>query len=711
MLRDLPHNERRVFFSDTHLCYNAGWRGTDPVMKNENILKGKYRRYFQWPLYLLGLWCVLVIVLLFVDRKACLYVLPFLLVHAAVSFFLYRTAQQQLMRELVRFAMEFDRIEKDLMEDFVLPTVLVTPEGTVIWANEALESLLGERPAAGKNISFYLPEIVGSELPRKASRTELDLKVGDRTFRAAMQKAGIGQFEKNQQLVTAGGGQYIIAIFLFDESELVELERLNEENKIVTGIIAIDNYDEALESVEDVRRSLLLALIDRKISRYFSDYDGVLKRYDGEHYIFVVRKTRYEEMKQAHFSLLEEVKDVKIGNEMAITLSMGIGLNQGSFTKDAEAAQAAIDMALSRGGDQAIVRDKEKVTFYGGRTGAVEKYTRVKARVKAHALREIISSKERVVIMGHKVTDIDALGAAIGIYRAAKTLGKPASIVIDRASTSIQPMVDEFTRSGQYEPGIFIDREEAMRIVNSDTVVVVVDTNRPSYTECPELLEMTEAIVVLDHHRQGEEVIPGARLSYIEPYASSACEMAAEILQYFDEEVKLRNREYDAMYAGIVVDTNNFNSRTGVRTFEAAAYLRRNGADMSRVRKFFRERIEDYRARAQAITNAEIFMNAYAISECPSEGLSSPTIVCAQAANELLNIASVKASFVLTEYNELVYVSARAIDEVNVQLIMERLGGGGHINMAGTQFEHRTTAEVRQLLKDTIRQMTEEGDI
>ena len=680
-------------------------------MNKETFFKGKYNTYFIWPILLSIFWIAAVISLFFTDRTAGAIALGFLLIYMAIAALLYRSGRRNVAYELINFAACYDRMEKDLLQGFALPFAFLDKEGTVLWANEAFADQIMAENAIGKNISRIIPEIAKNELPAKEKRTELTFTYNDVHYRAAMQKADVRQLAEGQKLIESDAADYLIALYLFDENELYRQYRINEENKIVVGIIAIDNYDEALENVEEVRRSLLLALIDRRVNKYFNEHDGVLRKVDNEHYFFVVRKTKYEEMRDEKFSLIEDVKDVKIGNEMSVTLSMGLGLNQGSFTKDAEAAQASLDMALARGGDQVIVRDNEKVTFFGGRTGGVEKYTRVKARVKAHALHEIISAKERVVIMGHKITDVDALGAAVGIYRAVKTLGKPAYIVIDKNSRSIQPIIAEFAGKQEYEQGLFVDRNRAKELVDEDTVLVVVDTNKPSYTECRELLDRTEAIVVLDHHRQGEEVIKNARLSYIEPYASSACEMASEILQYFDEEVKLKSVEADCMYAGIMVDTNNFNMRTGVRTFEAAAYLRRNGADMTRVRKMFREDLADYTAKAKAISEAELFMGAFAISICPSEGLASPTIVCAQAANDLLGIVGVKASFVLTEYNDLVYVSARAIDEVNVQVIMERLGGGGHINMAGTQFEGLTLEEVRDLIRKTIREMSEEGDI
>ena len=337
----------------------------------------------------------------------------------------------------------------------------------------------------------------------------------------------------------------------------------------------------------------------------------------------------------------------------------------------------------------------------------MEKNTRVKARVKAQALKEFMSTKDRVVVMGHKITDVDALGAAIGIFRAGKTLGKSVSIVVNDPTKSIRPLIAGYVNNPDYEPSMFVDSEQAKDMVDNNTVVVVVDTNRPSYTECEELLHMTKTIVVLDHHRRGSEVIENAVLSYVEPYASSACEMVAEILQYFSDDLRLRNIEADCIYAGIMIDTNNFITRAGVRTFEAAAFLRRSGADMTRVRKMLRDNIDSYKARAEAVRTAEIYRGCFAIAKCPSEGLESPTVVGAQAANELLNIAGVKASFVLTTYNKEVYVSARAIDEVNVQVMMEKLGGGGHINIAGAQVK-RPIDEVQDMLKEIIDELYQE---
>ena len=486
--------------------------------------------------------------------------------------------------------------------------------------------------------------------------------------------------------------------------------RENDAQSLVVGLLYLDNYDEALESVEEVRRSLLTALIERKINKYIASLDGISKKIEKDKYLIILRKRSLLQLQANKFDILEEVKTVNIGNEMAVTISIGIGLDGLTYLQNYEFARTAIDLALGRGGDQAVVKTTDQVTYYGGKSQQVEKNTRVKARVKAHALREIITSKDRVIIMGHRIPDVDSFGAAVGIYRIAKELDRKAHIVLNDVTTSVQPLRDLFLND-DYEEDMLVSSEHAKSLAGAGTVLVVVDVNKPSITECPELLKICKSIVVLDHHRQGLETIENATLSYVEPYASSACEMVTEILQYISDGIKVKSGEADCLYSGIVIDTNNFMTKTGVRTFEAAAYLRRAGADVTRVRKLFRDDAVEYKAKADAVSQAEVYRNCYAISTSTGDGLQSPTIVAAQAANELLNIRGIKASFVLTEYQGLIYVSARSIDEVNVQVIMERLGGGGHMNIAGCQMEGITINDAIKAIKDTLDKMLEEGEL
>ena len=357
------------------------------------------------------------------------------------------------------------------------------------------------------------------------------------------------------------------------------------------------------------------------------------------------------------------------------------------------------------------MKDGDKIRYYGGKSQQVEKTTRVKARVKAHALRELMDTKDKILIMGHRNGDIDCIGSAIGIWRAATSFDKRARIVLQSVNASVKPILEKFKTSPDYPEDMFLTADQALDWADANTMLVVVDVNRPSITEAPKLLDRIHTIVVLDHHRQSAEIIKNATLSYVEPYASSACEMVAEILQYIGDGIRIKALEADAMYAGIMIDTHNFMNQTGVRTFEAAAFLRRNGADVVRVRKLFRDKPEDYRARAEAIQNMEIYHNYYALSVCPGEGLASASVVGAQAANEMLDIVGIKASFVATKVGDTMYFSARSIDEVNVQLIMEKLGGGGHRTIAGAQIKDITEKEAIEKLKAVIDDMEEKGEI
>ena len=334
----------------------------------------------------------------------------------------------------------------------------------------------------------------------------------------------------------------------------------------------------------------------------------------------------------------------------------------------------------------------------------------MKARVKAHALKELIEGKERVVVMGHSIGDVDSFGASVGIYRIARTLNRKAHIVLSDTDSSVKTIKSRFYTK-EYEDDMIISSQLAMELVDESTVLVIVDVNRASYTECPELIDMAQTVVVIDHHRQAGDSIDKAVLFYIEPYASSSCEMVAEISQYIGNGLKLRPAEAEAMYAGIMIDTNYFSNRTGIRTFEAMAYLRRSGADSVRVRKVFREDLSEYKIRAAAIQDTELYKDVYAIAESQSEGVESPTVVASKVANSLLDINGVKASFVLTKYKGKIYISARSIDEVNVQVMMERIGGGGHINMAGAQLKDTSVNEAKDIIRKQIDKMIEEGEI
>ena len=681
-------------------------------MKKRIKIKGRLRSYLQSSIIMGIMLAVVNLVIYLMDYRSGLLLTGALLIYFVVIFIMMFYNKPVIMNELISFATQYGQIQKRLLREMEIPYALLDEAGKVVWTNKAFETVIHKEKGYCKSITSVLPTLTKDRFPDEEEEAEMELEFEDSEFSVKMKKITLKDMASNSEIFQEPNYKgYLIALYLYDETALKIALRENDNQSLAVGMIYLDNYEEALESVEEVRRSLLIALIDRKINKYIASLDGIAKKMEKDKYLVILRKESVLQLQESKFDLLDDVKTVNIGNEMAVTLSIGIGLDGLSYTQNYEFSRTAIDLALGRGGDQAVVKTSGSITYYGGKSQQVEKNTRVKARVKAHALNEIISSKDKVLVMGHRLADMDSFGAAIGIYRIAKSLDRKAHIVINDVTTSVRPLLDMFQDNTEYQEDMIINSAQAVEAAEANTVLVVVDVNKPSITECPELLRTCKSIVVLDHHRQGSETIENATLSYVEPYASSACEMVTEILQYIKEGIRLRVEEANSMYAGMIVDTNNFTTKTGVRTFEAAAYLRRNGADVTRVRKLFREDALEYKTKADAVSQAEIYRGNYAISICSSEGVTSPTVLGAQAANELLNIKGIKASFVMTEYQGKIYISARSIDEVNVQVIMERLGGGGHMNIAGAQMEDATPGEAVRVIKRTLDTMIEEGDL
>ena len=649
-----------------------------------------------------------------IDHKASIVMSLFVALYFVIALLLYFIKRPTIIGDMVRFATNYENIQRRLLKELALPYAVLDSNGRMLWGNDEFCDIIGLEQKAKKSITNVFPEVTKDVFPNNEMDVELHLSFQEANYKVVLRKVLTPDIEDDYYLLNEeekDKSAYLIAMYLYDETEIMGLKKANSDQKQIIGLLYIDNYEEALESIDEVRRSLLTALVDRKINKYMQSIDAVIKKLEKDKYIFVFQNKYLPQLQSNKFSILEEVRAVNIGNEMAVTISMGLGVNADSYIRGYELARAAMDLALGRGGDQAVVKEGEKIYYYGGKSVSVEKNTRVKARVKAHALKEFVEAKDKVVIMGHSIGDVDSFGSAIGVYRIAKTLNKKAHIVINEVTTSVRPMISRFMNNPDYEEDMILNSAQAIEAVDANTILVVVDVNRPSYTECPELLKLTKTIVILDHHRQTGEAIENAALSYIEPYASSACEMVAEILQYIGEGLKLRQVEADAMYAGIMIDTNNFLTKTGVRTFEAAAFLRRSGADVTRIRKAFRTDMTEYLTKAQAITSTEVFMEHYAFTECGTQGVESPTVLGAQVANDLLEIDEIKASFVFTQFNGKIYISARSIDELNVQVVMEKLGGGGHMSVAGAQLVDCTVPEAMEKLKEVLTTMTQEGEI
>ncbi|MDO5477111.1 MAG: DHH family phosphoesterase [Eubacteriales bacterium] len=683
----------------------------DTVEQGIRRRRGRVSGYFRITITLGIILWVTDFLLLSFDWRAFASVTVFCLLYSAVMAAAFVNSRAIYFREISEYARELHAIEDMLLQEMDMPYALLDMGGHILWMNPSFEEAIHRDRTYQRPVSTVIPALTRDVFPVDEKPVKVALELEGNSYSAQMRRIPANHLSGSEAMFGDAVGGSIISLNLVDNTAVRLAVREVDDQSLAVGLFYIDNYEEVIDTVEEVRKALLIALIDRKVNQYISAIDGICSKIEKDKYLIILRKKSLQELQDGHFDILENVKTVNIGNEMAVTLSLGFGVDGLAYTQNYEFARNAVDLALGRGGDQAVVKSPENVVYYGGKTRQIEKNTRVKARVKAQALKEIIRARDAVFIMGHKMGDPDSFGSAVGIYRIARTLEKKAYIIINERTISIVQILRLFEDNPEYGKDFIITSQEALDMVTDNACVVVVDVNTPGRTECPELLTHCKSIVVLDHHRAGKDVIEGATLSYVETYASSACEMAAEIVQYTGENIRLRPEEADAMYGGIVVDTDGFVKNAGVRTFEAAAYLRRSGADVVRVRKLFREEAVEYKARADAVSQAEIYRDCFAISVLKGDGLRSPTVVGAQAANQLLNIDGIKASFVMTRHNGQIFISARSIDEVNVQIIMEHMGGGGHINMAGSQMTDATEEEAIEAVKKVIDQMIEEGEI
>lgn len=681
-------------------------------MNNEKILRKKLERYLLMPLVVSIVLMALSGFLFLVDRKSAIIVTAVVSVVIATELVVYFLSKAGIMPALIRFALEQGQIQKELLKELSVPYALLDTDGKILWGNKMFVDAIGEgsKKRIRKNIVTFFP-MMSIDVLKSEEQINMDLEYNEVQYNALIRKITFDEVFEDEDAVVAPKGEALLALYLFDVTELKRYKREYEEQKLIAGLIYIDNYDEVMENTEEVRHSLVEALVDRRINMYLSAIEAIGKKIEKDKYLFVFQQKFLPQLKETKFAILNEVKSINVGNEIPITLSIGIGADTDNFATAYEYSRAAIGLALARGGDQAVLKAGDKTFYFGGKSAGTEKSTRVKARVKAQAFKELLADKDTVIIMGHKRPDADSFGSAVGVYRLVKTLNRNAHIVINEVTSAIKPVLSGFKGNSIYGDDMIISSEEAIAKVNANTLVVVVDVNRPTMTECEELLALAKSVVVFDHHRQTNDIIENATLSYIEPYASSACEMVAEMLQYIEEKVKVRPLEADAMYAGIVIDTDNFLTKTGVRTFEAASYLRRIGADVVRVRKMFRSDMYSFKQLAEGVMNSEIYMDAFALSQVKPDDSDAPTVVAAKVANELLDVEGVRASFVVTEKDGTVYVSARSVDDVNVQVVMEKMGGGGHANIAGAQLKGLTADVAIIQIKELLETLYRDGDI
>lgn len=575
---------------------------------------------------------------------------------------------------------------KNIYDYFPIPYVILNSKTRIERYNQNFEQLFLDMSLLDKPVSDIISEI------DLASDT-FDTQINDDYYKIYIKRIRLENTNDSKK------HKYIL--YFLKNTENILLNQLIKREKAIIALIFVDNYEEIFETVEEVRRPLLIALIDRKLNTLAQEIKGVIKSFEKDKYIMVLSYEELLKMQNDHFQILSQIREINVGNKFPITLSIGVGMSGDNLAQSMEYARIAVDLALGRGGDQAVIKNVDKFNFYGGTTKEVEKSGKVRARVKAYALKELIQESNNIIIMGHRNPDIDSLGSAIGIFKACQTMGKRANIIINEVSTNIKVLYQKITKLEEYKKEVFINSKIADELVNDKTLLIIVDVHRSSYVEYPAILNKIKKIVVLDHHRRSTESVENPVLSYIEPYASSTSELVTEILQYFNERLDFKPIEADALLGGITVDTKNFTVKTGARTFEAAAFLKRIGADSVRVHTFFLNDMKSYRDKVTTVKDAEIFKNNIAISLCPLDA-ENPSLTAAQAADELLSISGIKASFVMSQKGNSINISARSLGNINVQVIMEKLGGGGHQTISGAQLNNVDTITARKRIKQAI---------
>jgi c-di-AMP phosphodiesterase-like protein len=609
--------------------------------------------------------------------------------------------QKEITKYIENLTLNIDSATKDTLLNFPMPLVVVELDGTIIWYNPPFRDIFDGQHLLERTISSFVNDLDPKNFIDGQSNIKKEIVIDNRYYNVLCNFVKIEKkSEKNN---------FILMLYLIDNTELKTLQKNYSDEKVAIGLVVIDNYDDLMQSMDDGLRPQMLAEIDKKIIQWMEYTGGIVKKFERDKYIFVFEYKYLKEFEEKKFEILDTVKEISIGNKIPVTLSLGFGINGKNIAENFRFASACIDIALGRGGDHVVIRNGENFSFFGGKTRELEKRTRVKARVIAYALRELIDQSPEVLIMGHENCDIDCLGAALGLCRIVKDRGKEVHIVLNSSNPTIESLLAKLERLPEYA-GLLIRQNEALDRINKKTLLIIVDTHRPSFTESPELIKYTNQIVVIDHHRRGADYIQEAVLTYQETYASSTCELVTEILQYVEEKIGLKPIEAEALYAGIVIDTKNFTFKTGVRTFEAASFLRRQGVDTVSVKQLFQNDIETYINISNVVRNADIINDKIAISICPPT-VKNAQLIAAQAADQLLSLLGIVAAFVLSSSNGGVSISGRSLGDINVQMIMEKLGGGGHLTVAGAQLEGISPDEAKEKLKEAIIEYIENANV
>lgn len=597
-------------------------------------------------------------------------------------------------------AVDIDEVTKKAILNLPLPLCILEFDGSITWYNTRFHEMTEKEDTLGMNIENLVKNIDLRKVLNENKELYTNIKYKGRDYTIVYNVIKSDQGEK---------AKYLMMLYWIDKTEYLNLESKYNEEKNVIATIQVDGYDEVLQSAPEERRPLINVEIDKILASLEVSCNGALEKTSKDKYFLVLSKNELDKLEADKFSILDKIREINQENNLPVTISMGIGIEGKTINENFKLAQGALDLALGRGGDQAVIKTKDKSIFYGGKSKAVEKKTKVKSRLIGHALREIILESKEIYIMGHKYPDMDAMGAAVGIYDICKSCNKNANIVLNASNDSIDEFVNRIKNSNYYT-NVFISKDDAIKNCTKDTLVIVVDTHRPNFTECPELLKMSEKIVVIDHHRRGVEFINDTVLLFHETYVSSTCEMVTELVQYMEEDVKINKLTAEGLMAGISLDTKNFAFKTGVRTFEAASYLKKAGADTIEVKKLFNSNLEDFITKAEIIQSTKVINNKICLAYCNAD-INNINIVVAQAADELLSIKDVEASFVLGKTKSgTIFISARSLGSINVHVLMEKLGGGGHIDIAGAQLENVSLEEGYKMVSDIIKQYLEEEE-
>ena len=673
--------------------------------------KGLLNIYLNWPLVLGGYLFLVEIVIYAFDDNAGLMFLPFLTIYLIVAIYLKYIKYNKLNSAIVKLAENISNRQRIYFSKIDVPHALIDIEGKIIWANDKFLEI-SKYSAVGKNIRETFPDL-NKSIVSNVTNEKIDLltKFDDRKYKVHLRMVDLNDLGGEQVKRLYTGTEKVIMLYLYDETDYYTLKQETEYNKIVTGFIYIDNYYEIAENLEDSKASMLIAMVDRKLTRYISYNSGIIKKLEKDKYFFITTKKDIEDMMADKFSILEQTKEIIGGDNIPLTLSIGVGYEGKSLESNHELARVAIDMALGRGGDQVVVKKGQETIFFGGKSASNTSNARVRARVKATTFRETLDTKDKVLIMGHKNGDFDSFGASIGMYIMTKPLNKDVHIVVNSLTNAVEEMRQKYVNSDYYSQDMFISGEEALSFADENTLLILVDHNTIKISDEPRLLDKGLDLVVFDHHRISNNSFHDTILSYIDAGASSTCEIISEIMNYFDDRLKVRSLEADTMLAGIVIDTMYFTFQTSAKTFDAAAFLRKKGADTDRVRKILRVDLEFEKLKNEIVSSAENYKNGYAIAILDNVGPNiEESVAKAEIANELINIKGIKASFVLSKSNDGYAISSRSIDEVNVQVLMEKLGGGGHRSSAGAVIKTESFEEAVKKVKEIIDESIEGGD-